>query len=88
MKNKQLQTYDPVYAGKQVAEQGNAGRGALGPAQGRQGANRVIPANQGQPPRYPAPIPPRPRQDAGYAEPAVDRYDDGYSAMERAGYTR
>ena len=71
-KNKQLQTYDPAYAGKQIARQGDAGQGAPGPAQGRQGTNRVIPVNQGQPPRYPAPVPPRPQHGAGYAEPAAD----------------
>ena len=58
------------------------------PLRGRQGTNRVIPGNQGQPPRYPAPVPPRPRHGAEYAEPAADRYDDGYPAMERAVYTR
>ena len=87
-KNKQLQTYDPVYAGKQIADQGNAGWGAPEPSQGKQGAGRVQPANQGQPPRYLAPIPPRPRRGAGYDEQPANRYDDGYSAMERAGYTR
>ena len=87
-KNKQLQAYDPVYAGKQVAGQGNAGQGAPEPAQGMHGDDRVHPANQGQPPRYPAPNPPRQRHGAGYAELAANRYDDGYSAMERAGYTR
>ena len=87
-KNKQLQTYDPVYAERQIAERGNADQGAPEPAQGKQGAGRVHSANQGQPPRYPAPNPPRQRHGAGYVEQAADRYDDGYSAMERAGYTR
>ena len=75
-KNKQLQTYDPAYAGRQIAEQGNAGQGALQPAQDKQGAGRVQPANQGQPPRYPAPIPPRLRRGAGYNEQPANRYDD------------
>ena len=84
-KNKQLQAYDPVYAGKQKAAQGQPGQGAPGPIQGRHEANRINPANPGQPPRYPAPNLPRHQAGAGYAEPAADRYDDGYSAMEHAG---
>ena len=87
-KNKQLQAYDPVYAGKQIAGQGHAGQGAPGPVQVRQGVDRVNPANPGQPPRYPVPNPPRQRQGAGYAEQAADRYNDDYPAMERAGYAR
>ena len=65
-RNKQMQTYDPVYAGKQLAEQGNAGRGNADPGQGDHNAGQVNPAGhdrksagQGQPPRYPVPNPPQ-----------------------------
>ena len=85
-KNKQMQAYDPAYAGKQVAAQGQV-------QSARNGHN---PAAQGQPPRYPAPNhyqQPNHYQgqpDAGYQlyEERNDRYDDGNSAMARASYLR
>ena len=96
-----MQTYDPVYAGKQVAEQCNPGRGNPEPGQGNRGASHANPtgngrnsAGQGQPPRHPAPSPPQQRRGAGPAvqhsgdDPRATRYDDGYSAMKKAGYPR
>ena len=90
----QMQTYDPAYAGKQIAEQGNVGQ-----AQSR---SRQAPSNRnvgnansigrGHPPRYPVPNQAPRRQVVG-AMPQrpvggqdVSRYDDGNSAMAKAGY--
>ena len=85
-RNKQMQAYDPAYAGKQVAAQGyNQPAGVA-----------HNPAAQDQPQRYPAPdqyLQPnqyRQHPDAGYQQYLArnDRYDDGNSAMEQAGYPR
>ena len=65
-RNKQMQTYDPVYAEKQIAGQGSAGRGVPDPGQGNQGAGRIHPADRDQQPRYPVPNPPRQQHGAGY----------------------
>ena len=97
-----MQTYDPVYAGKQMVEQGKIGRRNPDPGQeGNRGPSPVNPvghdrnsAGQGQPPRHLAPKPPQQRCSVGHAsqhaddDPRANRYDDGYSAMEKAGYPR
>ena len=65
-RNKQMQTYDLVYAGKKITEQGSAGRNVPNPGQGNQDDGRVHSAGRDQQPRYPAPNPPRQQPGAGY----------------------
>ena len=101
-KNKQLQTYDPAFAGKQIAGQAdvgqNIGRGSQYAGHGgpnHPDGRRRPPAAEGNMPRQPANAPPQQYQNqadpgAQYqgGGPRDDRYDDGDSALERAGYMR
>ena len=95
-KNKQLQTYDPAFAGKQVA--GGAGPN---PGQGSRSGARGPNLSLGREARSTGAPQPRPQQqntqprNRRAAEPDVqyqargsrnERYDDGDSALLRGGF--
>ena len=86
-----MQDYDLAYAGQQVAAQGKVQQVGVG----------QNPAAQGQPPRYPEQVQyqqqyqqqpmqyqQQPAAEYQYYGGEDGRYDDGDSAMERAGYPR
>ena len=54
-KNKQMQVYDPVQAGKQAAAQGGQGQSRYQGGGGSQGGKKGNSGAQGHPPRHPGP---------------------------------
>ena len=78
-RNKQMTKYDPVLAGKQVAGQGYADQNnKFAPLAGQKEAQQNYHPAQQQP-RQPI---------SARLGPQANRYDDGNSAMEKAGYPR
>lgn len=67
-KNKQIQMYDPAYAGKQLVEHGGVGRGKSNPGQGSKNVGNANPAGRGIPPRHPTQNQSRQQLDAGYVQ--------------------
>ena len=66
--NKQMQTYDPALAGKQLVVQGSMGRGKSYPGAGNPEAGRGNSAGRGYPPRYPVQSQPRQQQSVGHLD--------------------
>ena len=88
-----MQVYDPEQAGKQVMAQGGQGQSRNQGGGGSQGGKKGDSAGQGLPPKHPGQSQNRQlgqgQQVVARAQgggQAGNRYDDGDSAMARAGY--